>query len=136
MRAWTFYRLDTGKLVATFASTSDADLPRNTPPGCSAVEGEWNLETHRVDLATGQPLAWRPPRPSIGHDWNDADGRWQLSPRAQRLAAMQRIAELEARQPRAIREAILDPFDNGARERLQAIDTEIMNLRADLAPKE
>lgn len=136
MKAWTFYRLDSGELVATFASSSDDDLPRNIPPGCGAVPGEWDLETHRVDLASLDVFQWRPPRPSLGHEWNAAAQAWEISAQARRLAALQRIAELEARQPRAIREAILDQFDSAARERLQAIDTEIMKLRAELAPKE
>lgn len=127
-------------------------LALNTPAGCDWIEGHHELYAARVDIAqlsiertahvaqqTEAPFKasaavltpQRPPAPSSDHEWNAERNRWQLSAAASRhQVAVAKIEALEQSQSRALREAALGLA--GGRERLQAIETQIVALRADL----
>ena len=80
--------------------------------------GRFDKRTQRVDVATGQVVAYQRPDAEL-----DAE---QKAAREQR--ARRRIAELERQQARRVRE-LLAPSD----ARLQAIEDEIAGLRSSLA---
>lgn len=126
MRRWSFYDLETGEFVGReFCSSNEADIESSMPSGCGAIEGRHDPLTERVDLETMQIVAWRNAKRIAAVERRDVV-----------LGARSRIASLEARQMRAMREDRLrpddrDPSDNKTpRERLQEIDDEIAALRA------
>ena len=139
---WSFFDSRTGEILKRrFRGTQKAVI-RNTPAGATAIAGQYDRLSQRVDVATGEVIDYQPPAPSADHEWresvNDGRPRWVKTAevvqreRADRIARA-RIAELEAAQPRAIREHALG--DESATARLQAIDQEIAALRGDLIRK-
>lgn len=134
-RVWSFYDATTGEFTGrTFSGPADA-LGMNTPAGLVAIEGAHHWQTTRVNLQTLQVETWRDPPPSPDHEWDRSAAAWVLSARVRRREALARIHNLEAAQPRALREiAIADAAGAAqARARLQRIDDEIAQLRAVLA---
>ena len=139
-RIWHFYDLSTGLFTGqSFSAAREADLARNTPPGCGACEGVRDPYSQRVDLKTGEVVDWQPPEPSPDHEWDAQTKRWQLSAaaaerEARRAQALARIRALEALQHRALREAVLgiapseEDRARGAMT-LAEIDQEIAALR-------
>ena len=102
------------------------------PEGFEAVPGIHDHLSRRRDSETGEVVDWQPPRPSDDHDWDTTERRWKVRQsileRAQRRAnAVERIAELERRQHRRVREllAASDPT-------LRQLDEEIATLRAEI----
>ena len=87
-------------------------------------------------VATAECLVdYQPPQPSADHEWNPESRRWTLSETVRqrneaRTAALARIAVLEAAQLRPMRELALNPQNAEARQRLEAIETEIAGLRS------
>lgn len=137
-RAVSVYSKDTGLFVGrtlTGTSLSDELLAMNLGDSEAHIEGHHDHLSRKVDLATGEVVDHQPPTPSTDHEWNDATKRWQLQAAAQakhddRQSALAQIAAIEARQPRAIREAILG-YD-GAAARLRDIDDQVIALRSKL----
>lgn len=133
MKTIGFYHKDTGLLNGTQLMVSDDSMiALNTPADHVAIEGQFDSLSQQVDIASGAIIDYQPPPPSIDHDWNADTKRWQLSAAAQAKLdahghATACIAQLEAAQHRAIREAALGQA--GAVARLQAIDAEIASLR-------
>lgn len=117
MKTYSLYHLATGLFDGRSLTLPDdaATLALNTPAGMGAHEGMVNHRTHRLDLASGELVAWTPPPPS------QAD----LEAAALR-AAQQRVDQLERSQARAMRTLALDPFDHTARARLQEIEAAIV----------
>jgi hypothetical protein len=76
---------------------------------------------------------WQAPQPSRNHEWSADTKRWQLNAAAQKrnadqAAARARISELERDvQPGLLRAVALG--QDGAKERLVALDAEIAELR-------
>lgn len=67
--------------------TCRADLvERNTPPGCVAVPGAHDPEAARLDVETGEVVAYAPPAPPTA-DLTAEALREALAERARRLAA-------------------------------------------------
>jgi hypothetical protein len=114
----------------------DALLEVRLPPGNLTLEGAFDHMSQRVDLATGCVVAYFPLAPTADHEWNAASKRWQTrqdlrtSGEGRRAVVFARIHALETSQGRAIREATLG--DPAALKRLQEIDAEISQLRAEL----
>jgi hypothetical protein len=101
----------------------DADVARGRKP---AAPFAFSPQPHHV-------VDYQPPQPSIEHEWNADTKRWQLTAAVQqresdRRSALARIAELEGKQARAVREAVL----SGDQSRLRAIEGEIAGLRPTL----
>lgn len=136
MKTYSFYDAATGEFMrgdlTVPAWESDAHIVANTPPGHVAIEGRFGPDTHVYDVVAGRVLARTLQAPSDEHEWDDELQRWRpnaaaLARRLARENARVRIVELEARQPRALREIALG--DPDARRRLQAIEDEIAQLR-------
>lgn len=114
LRMWSFYSLADGTFTGRRFTTSSPELlAANTPEGCAAIAGRHDRQTARVDLETGEVVAYEPPP--------DA--------RRERDRAEARIARLESRQARPIRELFLNPNNAEAKRRLQEIEDEIAALR-------
>ncbi len=96
-------------------------LALNTPPGCIAVDGRHDPRTSRVDLATGQVVRF------------EAAPDHEAEARARRRRLKRRIASLEQRELRPLRELMIDPENAEARARLEALEAEIAALRSDLS---
>lgn len=130
---WSFYRTDTGELLSRVLSfTREADVAANTPVGCTAIEGEYDFLSQRVDVVTGKVLDWQPPAPDADHEWNASLRRWMkkaaIVEREMRRAATQaQIDALERQQQRRVRELLAE-----SDPRLKAIDQQIEALRPDL----
>lgn len=117
MKNFHFYHAETGVLHPTCIAVNGPDQEQtaaaNCPPGHLVIEGHFDHARHCIDPLTRRAQPRPPPTAE--------ERRAQL-----REEALQQIAQLEAVQPRALREAVLgkDPI------RLQAIDERITELRA------
>jgi len=139
MRTLHLYDVATGIFSGQSFSTNDIagfeeGLRLNTPPGHATIEGDIDHLSQAVDLKTGEIIDYRPPAPDSDHEWNSTTRRWQLKPEVQELqqkraAALAEISALEAQQPRAIRELLLDPDNVDAKAKLQIIDRGIEDQR-------
>jgi hypothetical protein len=120
VKAYSFYDPETGALSgSTFYATRPEYLAANTPRGLAAVEGEWSASDHVVDLNTKAVVARSPMASAVDPDRH-------------RRETLVKIAQLEARQMRPLRELAIDPHDRQARDRVSAIDAEIAALRTSL----
>lgn len=120
MRHWSFYDPATGEISPQgYAAPNAKDLERNTPAGLVAIAGRLDAATQRVET-DGSVVAW--------HNAKLVDAR-ASSERSNH--AMARLAELERRQHRRVREilAASDP-------QLQAIEAEAAELRQVIAGKD
>lgn len=148
MRTVHFYDLESGIFTGVEFSFFGREevLTANTPPGCGVYEGETDYLSQRVDVESKHLVDYQPPAPGDDHEWihDDEQGnrvrRWALKPEAaeriaRRAAAIDRIAQLERKQERALREHALGivPTDDdraaGALT-LQEIQDEIAEQRA------
>lgn len=122
---WSLYRLSdghfTGRRLLSMSSREQAreTLALNTPEGCAAIEGQYDKHRQRVDLTTGEVIVDE----TLGLE-RDRERR--------RDATLQRIAELELKQARPLRELVRNPANAEARFRIDQIDIEIAQLRATL----
>lgn len=128
MKRWRYFDLATGLFTEnTFASNHDE------PPALPGRGVREDVEGWRALRVEGDELVpHRPPAPSSDHEWSEEFGGYRLNEAAAsrmraRVGAQLRIAELEARQPRALREAALG--DDGARARLRDLDEAIAEQR-------
>lgn len=123
MRRWSFYRLTDGAFTGQRLMSSEDALAGNTPPGCAALEGEFDHQSQRVDLQTG----------AVVDDQVLAEASRRSREQQQRRDhAALRIAELERKQLRPQRELQIDPTNEAARTRLAEIDAQIAALRGEL----
>jgi hypothetical protein len=154
MKTWHFYDSATGLFTGRNVSYS-ADIPgidefvaSKVPAGQVAiVASALDWESSRVDLLTGEVVAYQPPAPDDDHEWNAQRLRWVLKPAAlDRLRAEAEAAstvqEEEAGAVRAMRELLLSPDvralltrpeDLANLDRLQAADDSIAGARPVLA---
>jgi hypothetical protein len=112
----SFYDPETGIFTGRQFRGSLRNLSANTPPGMKALRGRYDHRTQRVDVETGEVVAYDAP-PDPGQKRNRARAR---------------IRALEAKQERPLRELSIDPNNADARQRLAEIDAEISELRGDL----
>ena len=120
----TIYDAASGRLLRTYSGP----LPElQAGAGEAVYPALLDLQRQCIDLATGEPAEYVPPRPEPGAKWDAQAWRWET--RADRNAPRLRdIAQAESRQHRALREAVL----TGDKPRLQEIEAEIAALRAKL----
>ncbi|MGP8033150.1 MAG: hypothetical protein ACLPQ6_03310 [Steroidobacteraceae bacterium] len=142
MKVFSFYHCETGAVHAQRFST-DLDpvhhphlfrqlIAANTPADHVAIEAALDREAQRMNVATGELVAYQPPAPSTAHEWDTASKRWTLTAaataaQAARSTALAKIRALEGSQGRAVREAALGV--PGAVDRLRSLDERIAALR-------
>lgn len=100
MRAsfWSFYRLDTGLLTGAGFGGPDTLLAAATPAGCGAAPGQLDPMRQKIDLASGQPIAYQPPAPpdtaQVTWSWDPVGLAWVSAPTpAAQLAAAKTVYE-------------------------------------------
>jgi len=108
----------------------------NTPEGHRPYIGPVDHLSQRVEVETGNLVAYQPPAPDADHEWNGK--RWvkraEVVERERRRAQiLARIGELEARQARPMRELMLDPTNEEERRRLAEIRAQITAARAEIS---
>jgi hypothetical protein len=139
----------------TAAKAVKAFIAENTPPGHGAFVGYVDALSQKMDINTRQLVDYRPPQPTPKHEWNPITRRWQRQVALKRSETLARIAELEKGQHRTVRETLIRachavdaikeaiaPQSQQLREsvdrmyaalaRLEALETELTQLRADL----
>lgn len=135
-------RVDIGKMTAereahraSHRAYVESMRERYVPsiPGNTFQEPREQLFMPTLDVV----VDYVPEQPSPEHEWNTTTRRWCLSEAAQkraqeRIDALAQIATLEAAQLRPMRELALNSQNAEARQRLEAIETEIAALRASL----
>lgn len=117
---WSFYDTATGVFSTRTFTGNRGSLRNNTPKGCAALEGRYDRLSQRVNVETGEVVAY------------DSPERDAVAQESRQRAAKARIEELERAQLRPLRELVLNG-DEKARDRLAEIDGEIAAARADLA---
>lgn len=124
---YSFYDASTGLFTSrTFAGSAQA-LALNTPRGTRAIEGTFDRLTQRVDLATGEVVKRERPAEEV-----EAEQKAKLAEESRRV-----IGELEAKQQRVVREALLALLPAGPEKlRLEEIDAEIAAKREALSTDE
>lgn len=138
MKHWSFYDPTTGRFLGSGGSFKDESMMQaNTPDGMAAIEGRYDHEAQRIDMATGSIVDYQPPQPSADHEWDEEAKRWALSRTAQdRSRLLGDLDALDKKQGRALREAILAVLPDGPeRVRLAALDAEAAELRTQLSGK-
>lgn len=127
MKNWSFYNKATGIFTGRrYSAPDDSQLEANTLGNEAPLEGDHDPQRVRVDLASGEPIEYRPPAPSPDHIWFEPGRAWVLSPAAlQARTARAKIEHLEGRQARAVRELALNPDNKTAREVLTTLEAEI-----------
>lgn len=120
MRRWSFYRLSDGAFTGQNLMAFEHSLAANIPPGCAALEGVFDHERQRVDLGTGTV---------VDDEVLAEQSRRNREQQQRRDYAALRIADLERRQARPLRELQIDPNNAEARRRLGEIDEQIAALR-------
>jgi len=134
MKTWSAYDPETGEFTGEQHSGPDfwrPDLP--------VIEGQHRHDVRRVDLKTGEVIAFRPESPSPDHEWDEQAEAWRLTAAAQAVitadsAARVAIGLTETGSLRAIREGLLEllPADSPARVKLQDADDAIAAERPNL----
>jgi hypothetical protein len=134
MRVVSFYHKVTGMFHARHLMSSDAKaIALNTPHDHIALDGDhFDRLSQRMDVETGKVVDQVPVQPSVNHEWNATDRRWQVKPEVlareeTRRHAMLRIGQLEQSGIRSLRELALG--EAKAADRLRALDAEIAELR-------
>lgn len=117
-KTWSFYEAATGVFRAK-RLTCPPSFDVQVPEGCIVIEGIFDHERQRVDLATGEII-------------DDQSLGAQRDQERRRSATLQQIAEAEQRQQRPMRELVRDPANVEARRRLDEIEAEIAKLRTSL----
>lgn len=137
MRPVSFYDATSGIFSAGAILVADDQATASLipPAGCVALDGNYDALSQKVDIPTGTVVPYIPASPGADYVWDVPTLRWILSPTAQaaanaKAAVLVAIAQLEAGQGRALREAAIGT--PGAVARLQAIDAQIEALRPTL----
>jgi hypothetical protein len=134
MRVVSFYHKVTGMFHARHLMASDDNaITLNTPRDHIALDGDhFDRLSQRMDIKTGKVVDQVPAQPSVDHEWNATDRRWQVKPEVlakeeTRRHAMLRISQLEQSGIRSLRELALG--EAKATDRLKALDMQIAELR-------
>lgn len=125
---WSMYDLKTGILTGrVYLCTVDKFLNMNIPDGCGAVEGRYDPSKFRVDVQNPSSAGDGTMTFNVV-DYMPAAATPEQSNALKRDELIAQIVTLETSQHRAHREATL----TGDHTRLQAIDDQIVALRAKL----
>jgi hypothetical protein len=141
MKTWSFYSEHDGIFVdRKIRANVERIALANAPPGCIAIEGDYDRLTQRVDIATGEVIGYQPPRPDDDHEWDERSERWVLRPEIaawerSRQAALAELESIDAKRSRALSDQVLTPnmkADDGKtpRDRLQDLEVRAQSLRS------
>jgi hypothetical protein len=127
---WRFYDAITGVFSGRTFQGSARLVALNIPAGYDAIEGIYDPLAQRVDVATGQVVAYTPPRAEL--DAIDRERR--------RALAQHAVDTIEVQQARVLREAVLallpllpdSPAKTQLQTRLQQFEDQIAARRGDL----
>lgn len=112
IKTWSFYNQETGELSGRTFTGPEKAIAANTPIGLVAIEGSHNHLTMRVqDGAVVKRESQLPEHENL------------------RALVLARIAGLESKGLRAMRELALTPNSTKARDVLTAINSQIATLR-------
>jgi hypothetical protein len=134
---WSFYDELTGAISKRTYQGPERYLDRNTPTGHVAIAGEYDWLSQRVDVATGEVVAYRPPQPDAEHEWNATIRRWVKRPdivaRDNRdAAAREKLREIDLARIRPLAELAMNPLDAAALARLTSLEAQAVEAREDL----
>lgn len=145
MKTWSFFEPETGRFTGRKFSGPEGALQPNVPDGLDAIEGDFDHLSQKVNVVTRSVEDWIPPRPldteMTRHEWDHSGRRWIATPTLQshKLRARRRyvaeIREIESRQARALRDALLSASDaerTSAMARIADIEASIASLRKKL----
>ncbi|HTE40352.1 MAG TPA: hypothetical protein VK629_05975 [Steroidobacteraceae bacterium] len=125
MKAFSYYDKSTGRFTGRTVSTNlegdrlVAFLSDRKPDGCAILEGRYDRNAHRVDIATGEVVAYQRPADEIAAE-------------QRRKAARVARAELESIDRRAVRylmDELAGNLDSEGRRRLDAMNARKIELR-------
>lgn len=123
---FSIYSVETGIFTGQRLSGSAEFVAANTPDGCSAVAGEYDHLCRRVDIESGQVVAWQPPAPPDDEwrtwSWDQELERWVVSPTAAAVAG-------DVRRERDLRLASCDWVTARAVELGQPVPTQWVTYR-------
>lgn len=142
----------TGRILGRTFSGSKKLIALNTPLDCTPIEGEYDPESQRVDVAAlalaepgdhSTPVDFvvddPPPQPGADYEWDTTSRRWRKTAarailEARDASARATIQAAESQQARVVRELLLalPNLPPAARARLQVIEDAIAVARADL----
>lgn len=81
---WSFYSISTGILTGGVFGGDVSQLAANTPAGCGAAPGDLDPQSQRINVITGQVIAYQPPAPadtaSLTWAWDAGAMRWVSTP--------------------------------------------------------
>lgn len=147
-----YFHKDTGVLSARKVMINspheEADAALNAPADHIPVYGELDHTRQRIDPVTRRIIDFQPPAPDEHHAWHAESKQWLLNPEAgekrhRNLNARRRLRELEEKQHRATREALIEllpltvivdgkEVPHPVRQRFAEIDKQLKALRADV----
>jgi hypothetical protein len=123
-------------------SGSSSQLAANIPEGQSAIEGDFDLYSKRVNIETGEVEDYQPPAPDESHYWDQETRRWRLpdevlSARLIDAATRDEIRRIESGDLRTMREALLSLLPPGSEHarRLSDSESRISELRPAVIPQ-
>lgn len=117
MPTWSFADPATGEFTGGRFAGPDDLLEVNTPAGLLAVLGEHDPLAARVEVSTGEVVPFVSPHAG------------RLAREAEEDAVQQRLAEIDLRALRSLRELAINPNDHQARERLLEHERQAERLR-------
>lgn len=142
---YSFYSIETGAIAGVNVNCSEDQLQDNTPPGHAPIAGTYDPTNRRVDLKTGEVVAYKPAAPAASAmrtwTWDDQAERWQPVPTLEALrqariepvqAAIEEREQQQARPVRELLEALLSnqPAPAASQQAFDAIRTAIAALQA------
>jgi Phage tail assembly chaperone protein len=84
MKTYSFYSLASGVFSCSVFSGSESAAQLNAPDGYGLIEGDFDADQRRVDLATMQVISYKPPPPSTDDlqtaEWDETLEKWLLKP--------------------------------------------------------
>ena len=139
--SWSFCREDTGEFEPSSRRLPPGEKP-TLPPGCLAIEGEYNRHTQRVEIrGEGDERKMtvvdrEPVPPDDQHEWDATRGIIRKT--AAEIARDWKQREIEAIEvkagPRAVRDGLRAILPAGPeKQRLDDYEAEIAELRKDLS---
>lgn len=158
MTTYSFYNSASGEFAEGTFDGPDSQVKGNTPPGFIALVGAFDRHTQRVDIDVARQLdelgeemallvatGGESGEPFAARATEAADLVTRLVVKREQLAVEQikfdsevfaEMTRIERSQLRAVRELLIDPANEEARERLQQIDERIADLRNSVTRKQ
>lgn len=141
MPVWSFYESSSGEFSGKRFRGGEFLLEVNTPPGFSAIEGEYDRVFQKVDngVVVDKTPEQPPEDPLVSWSWDQNLKKWvgtdtpEAVRRRNNAKIVEQIQELEFQQARPIRELILDPENVDARAVIEDLDSQINVLRGQIA---